>query len=173
MNDFNLLILCGLLLAATVTDFSRHRIPNLVTLGGMGLGLLLQTLGAGTSGLLTALGGVAVAFAVFVIPYGLRVMAAGDVKLMMMVGAFLGWHQTLEAALITFITGGVMGIGYLAVRGGLAAWLHRYGTMLFALAARRPSYVAPRQDEAASAPFPYAIAILTGTLITLLRAQSW
>ena len=154
MNELNLIVLLGLLLAATLSDLSRHKIPNLVSLGGIGIGLILQVLDAGSSGLLIGLGGIAICFAIFIVPYAMKVMAAGDVKLMMKVGAFIGWAHALEVAFIVIMVGGVMGLGFIAVRGGLSDWLRRYGTMLFALVLRKPSYVGPRQDEAAATPFP-------------------
>jgi prepilin peptidase CpaA len=171
MHELGLVTLLALLVTAAVTDLKSHRIPNVISLGGIGLGILFQITVTGSSALLLGLGGVVLAFAVFVIPYALRVMAAGDVKLMMMVGSFLGWQQTLEAALITLMVGGLLGFAYLGARGGLVAWFQRYSVMLFALAAGRPSYVTPRETEAAAAPFPYAVAILSGVLVTLWRAQ--
>ena len=52
--------LLTLLLIAVWTDLQRHRIPNIVSLGGIILGVVAHTWMDGYSGFLTGAGGVAV-----------------------------------------------------------------------------------------------------------------
>ena len=85
-------LLTGLLLIAAVSDYRTRRIPNELVLAGAAAGLLGNTLFSTLplDGFVTALQGLATGLAAFLPLYLLRLMGAGDVKLMAMVGAFLG-----------------------------------------------------------------------------------
>ncbi|HBI68974.1 MAG TPA: hypothetical protein DDZ22_08115, partial [Massilia sp.] len=56
----------------------------------------------------------------FLLPmYALRLIGAGDVKLLAMVGAFVGAGQILSIALIALIAGGVLALLVAAWQGSL------------------------------------------------------
>ncbi|MCY1442818.1 Type IV leader peptidase family protein [compost metagenome] len=155
-------MLLGLLGIAVVGDLRHHRIPNVLILLGLGLGLAGQIHAAGFTGLGYGVLGMLIGFAVFIPMYALGGMAAGDVKLMAMVGAFLAPPEALLTALLSLIAGGVCGMLIVLVRGQLKQTLQRYWLILTA-----QSYFAPEADEVAGKPFPYSVAILSGTLVSL------
>ncbi|MGH8437791.1 MAG: A24 family peptidase [Pseudomonas sp.] len=157
-----IVVLLGLLGIAVVGDLRHHRISNVLVLLGLALGLAGQTYSAELTGLGYGVLGMLIGFAIFLPMYALGGMAAGDVKLMAMVGAFLAPHDALSAALLSLIAGGVCGILIVLVRGQLQQTLERYWLILTARA-----YFAPVADEVAGKPFPYSVAILSGTLISL------
>lgn len=159
---FAIVVLLGLLGIAVVGDLRNHRIPNMLILLGLGLGLAGQVYSAGLTGLGYGVVGMFIGFAVFVPMYALGGMAAGDVKLMAMVGTFLTPHEALSAALLSLVAGGVCGMLIVLVRGQLKQTLQRYWLILTAQA-----YFAPEADEVAGKPFPYSVAILSGTLVSL------
>jgi prepilin peptidase CpaA len=152
-------LLIGLLGIAVVSDLRRHRIPNQLILLGLVLGLAGQTYSGGVSGLGDGLLGILICFALFLPMYALGGMAAGDVKLMAMVGSFLPPHYALWAGFFSLIYGGLCGLLIVLVRGQLFQTLGRYWLIL-----RARAYLAPTADEVAGKPFPYTIAILFGTL---------
>jgi prepilin peptidase CpaA len=152
-------LLLGLLGIAVVCDLRSHRIPNLLILLGLGLGLAGQAYSSGFSGLGDGMLGMLVGFAIFLPMYALGGMAAGDVKLMAMTGAFLTAHDAAWAALYSLIAGGGCGILLVLARGQLPLTLSRYLFML-----RAHAYVPPVEGEVAGKPFPFSIAILLGTL---------
>lgn len=155
-------LLIGLLGIAVVSDLRRHRIPNLLILLGLALGLAYQAQAAGLAGLGDGTLGMLIGFGLFLPMYALGGMAAGDVKLMAMVGAFLSPEQALWAAMASLIAGGLCGFLIVLVRGQLLQTLARYWLMLAARA-----YFAPAEDEVAGKPFPYSVAILLGTLTSM------
>ncbi|RJG09762.1 hypothetical protein D3879_16995 [Pseudomonas cavernicola] len=159
---FKVIVLLGLLGIVVVSDLRHHRIPNLLILVGLGLGLAGQAYSAGVSGLGNGLLGMLIGFAVFLPLYALGGMAAGDVKLMAMVGSFLTPHYALWGAFFSLIAGGLCGFLIVLVRGQVQQTLGRYWLML-----RARAYFAPAADEVAGKPFPYSVAILLGTLTSI------
>lgn len=159
---FAIVVLLGLLGIAVVGDLRHHRIPNILILLGFGLGLASQAYSTGLAGLGYGVLSMLIGFAIFLPMYALGGMAAGDVKLMAMVGAFLTPYDALSAALFSLIAGGAFGILIVLIRGQLQQTLERYWLMF-----RARAYLAPMVDEVATKPFPYAVAILSGTLVSL------
>ena len=155
-------LLSGLLGVAVVSDLRRHRIPNLLVLLGLVLGLVGQTWAAGFIGLGHSLLGMLIGFGVFLPMYAAGGMAAGDVKLMAMAGAFLTPHDALWAAFFSLIAGGACGLLIVLVRGQAVQTLGHYWLMLKARA-----YFSPQADEVAGKPFPYSVAVLLGTLASV------
>jgi prepilin peptidase CpaA len=160
-------VLAALLCTAAVIDLRTYRIPNRLTAGGALIGILWSLLPGGL-GVLDALGGAALGLVALLPLYVLRVMGAGDVKLMAMAGAFLGAPQVLMAALLSFIAGGVFAIGF-------AVWRRATGQMLAnvrdAVFMNAIAVAAGQRLDFASTPsigkFPYGIAICLGTLASL------
>jgi len=96
-------------------DLKHHRLPNILTLPGIALGLLLSaSLGQIKAAVLGALAGGGLLFIVAVITRG--GLGMGDVKLQAMVGAFLGLQGMLVSLTIGIILGGVIGLILLALR---------------------------------------------------------
>ena len=169
-----------LLLMASWHDVRTHRIPNKLVLTGMILGVLLNGLMpaglginsayAGGLGWSTALKGLGVGLIVMLPFYLLRAMGAGDVKLMAMVGAFVGVQQVLGAIVTTFLVGGVMAICVALKTGTLKNVLQNLRFMLFLGAIKVSAGQAPTVDGTAvsSVKLPYAVAIAIGTLGYLL-----
>jgi prepilin peptidase CpaA len=155
-------LLLGLLGVAVMSDLRHHRIPNLLVLSGLVLGLASQAYSLGLIGLGYGLLGTLIGFAVFLPMYALGGMAAGDVKLMAMVGAFLTPYNTLWGAFFSLICGGVCGVLIVLVRGQAPQTIGRYWLML-----RARAYFSPAADEVAGKPFPYSVAVLLGTLASL------
>jgi leader peptidase (prepilin peptidase) / N-methyltransferase len=115
-------ILFSALLVVTGTDLTHKIIPNVVTLPGIVLGLI----GGATVlpvGLINALLGVVIGGGILwalalASPYffGKEGMGGGDIKLLAMIGAFLGWKPALLTIMIGSLTGSVIGISLIALR---------------------------------------------------------
>lgn len=163
-----LLGLAVLLTAAVWTDLRCHRIPNVISLGGITLGLVFQTWLSGWSGLATGLGGMTVGLLMLLPFYVLKGMGAGDVKLMATVGTFLGPTNVLLAVGLTLAVGGLIAFGILILRNGIGPALSRYWATLRCLVTTLNwSYIPPSTNEIAATRFPYAIAIASGTALSI------
>jgi len=100
-----------LLLGIALTDAREYIIPNEFTWGGLIIGLILSAAG-GLHALLMALLGAVVGFAILwlvglvgKLAFKEEAMGGGDIKMMAMVGAFLGW----QGVLLTIFLGAVFG----------------------------------------------------------------
>ncbi len=69
------------LIICAITDLRQRRIPNLLTYPTIISALLAYSFIGGWDGFLFSLGGMAFGFALFLLPYLLGGMGAGDVKL--------------------------------------------------------------------------------------------
>lgn len=135
--------LITLLFFAAGFDILQRRIPNILISGGITIALTLSVL-SGWSGVSGALAGSAAALIVLIPAYLSGIMGAGDVKLISMVGGFLGPHHFLLALLCIFVAGGALSIFYLL--------RHRFG--------------------GSGSGMPYAVAVFGG-VVAYLSALSW
>src|SRR4051812_25032563 len=87
--DFFDLFLVFFLGLAAGFDLRERRIPNWLILGALTGGILLNCW-RGTPQLLTSLEGLGLGIGIFLIPFALGWLGAGDVKLLGAVGAVLG-----------------------------------------------------------------------------------
>jgi prepilin peptidase CpaA len=159
--------LAALVIAAGVTDWRTHRLPNWLTLGGTLAGIAFNLLPQGV-GLLYSILGVLTALALLLPLYVLRATGAGDVKLVAMVGAFLGLPDLLFALPFMLVAGGLLALGYALFHrsvGRLAANT-RDLTQLTAIAVlhgQRPSL----GGITSIGKLPYGVCVCVGTLAWL------
>lgn len=165
----HLAFLVILLLAATAVDVREHRIPNWLVAAGMSSGLLFHALAPQGAGLVFALSGLGLGLAALFPLYALRVMGAGDVKLMGMIGAFLGASGVFGVVLATMAAGGVLAIVMAACKRALPQMLMNLHLML--IQRRLGQMGGPHTGGVSTMPsvgkMPYAVAICAGTLVQL------
>lgn len=160
------LTLLVFVVGVAIVDWRTHRIPNLLCLTAAILGLSLQLWSDGGSGLLTALAGAGIGFAMFLPFYAVRAFGAGDVKAMATVGIFLGAKGTMLAVGLTLTVGAVLGLLVLSLKPTrVGATLQHLTALLTApVATLRNSQQTPESSER----FPYGMAIACGTWVALL-----
>jgi prepilin peptidase CpaA len=169
-------ILMLLLTAAAVCDYRAHRIPNWLVLSGALFGVIYNTAlpPSPHDNILFPLAGLGLGLLLFLPLYLIRAMGAGDVKLLAMVGAFLGPGDTFHAALASMIVGGVLAIVSVLVRGTARRMFHNLVSLfqlgfLGALAGSTPSLQITA--GASAGKLPYGVAIAFGTIGYLVLQQ--
>jgi prepilin peptidase CpaA len=167
-NHTSTLLLLLLLALAMFVDTRQHRIPNAISLGGIVLGIGMQTGYFGWPGLLDGLAGMSIGLFLF-LPFHLGGgMGAGDVKLMAAIGTFLGPFDIIVAALLSLLTGAIIAVSVLVLRGGIRDMVRRFWhSLLCLLTTGKWVYIPPENNETAASRFPYAVAIAIGTVGTL------
>ncbi len=176
--DPRLGVLMGLVLVAAATDVGWRRIPNWLVLSGLLYALAFNAVHANFvhdgTGLGRALEGMALCFALTLPLYVLRAMGAGDVKLMAMVGAFLGPVDGLAAVGATFVAGGGLALAIIVVRGrarralGNISDIARAGMAGVAARTMPDLRIAP---SASAGAMPYGVAVALGTSGFLVARQ--
>lgn len=129
------LIFAALLIALFATDLETQRLPNVLTLPGIALGLLFSVwLPPGPqSALLGAALGACVLLAIRWLwkrAMGVDAMGLGDVKMMAMIGAFLGWRQVWLVLFLSSISGALLGLLLMMTRGRSVQSKLPFGTFL-------------------------------------------
>jgi leader peptidase (prepilin peptidase)/N-methyltransferase len=124
------------MVALVFIDYDHQILPNVITIPGAILGLLLAFVRepiTPTEALLGAGLGAGLLFGVAEVYFRLRKvegLGMGDVKMMAMVGAFLGWKGVLLTLLVGSFLGSLVGLVLMATQGkGLKTALP-FGTFL-------------------------------------------
>jgi len=172
-------ILIFLLCIAAYQDYCNYRISNILVVSGALLGVVQNTFLPAGIGLFESLAGWGVGLLILLPLYLMRAMGAGDVKLMAMVGAFLGPQAILISALYICIVGGVLSICVATYYGVLKDTLHsvlisitEFVVNLFTPKAERPLNAfsfseMPQHKRTVKMPYGIAIAIGTTIFVTL------
>ena len=176
-------LLLGFVSVAAVTDIARHKIYNWTTYSGMLAALLLNvggsilllqtdvtggqlkswgwiTPGNSLAGMLSCGFLVLVCFVIF------SNIGGGDVKLMAMVGAFLGFDQGIVAMLWTFVLAACLALVVLIWRIGpwrLASMLFR--RLLYAFRIYRLSPLSEEESKQLQSPLHLAPSAVAAVVI--------
>lgn len=166
----HLLVLIALLCLAAIIDVRTYRLPNWLTLGGTAVALVFSMLTSvpAIPSFGNAAAGAGIGLAMLLPLYMLRVSGAGDVKLMAMVGAFLGAPQILFAVLFTLAAGGVAAIALALWRRSGARLAHNVRemaqmAMLATSHGMRPEFPAMQSVGR----LPYGVCVAAGTFAWL------
>ncbi|MFC1595691.1 prepilin peptidase [Candidatus Margulisiibacteriota bacterium] len=171
------IILLSLVLWATYSDIKTRKIPNKLTINGMLAGILIAMLvfawqsgsfnpGGLWQGFISGFGGCLVALMLGVIPFAVGGLGGGDIKLLMLIGAFTGPVIALWTVLYTALAGGVVAVLFLIKRVIKKESL--FGDFVKKLKEYKDHYVYQTElpkDSASGEKFPYSIAILAGLLM--------
>jgi leader peptidase (prepilin peptidase)/N-methyltransferase len=129
-------------------DLEHHLLPNVITLPGIVVGFVfsLFTEPGWMSSLIGILVGGGALWGVAEAYYRLRHedgLGMGDVKMLAMVGAFVGWQLMLLTLVLASVAGSLIGIGLIATRRGSMKYALPFGTFL-AVGAGAAITVGPR-----------------------------
>lgn len=150
-----LTIFSGFLLVAAACDFSKLRVPNVLTASFAAAGLAVAA-GQGTDAVLMAAGiGLAVLFCGFLL-FHFGVLGGGDGKLIAAASIWLGPAALADFAVLIALFGAGLAVLILLARRSLVAQVMLGATWMERLAAPRP-------------PVPYAIAIAPAGITAFLR----
>jgi len=111
-------LLFSTLVVVTFIDLSHQIVPDRITLPGMVVGALAAATVL-PAGLVNALIGILLGGGLFYLVAILSRggMGGGDIKLIAMIGAFLGWRNVLLTIFIAALTGSILGLYLMIVLG--------------------------------------------------------
>ena len=157
-------------LAAAVYDVRYRRIPNWISVGGIAVGVLANSLTHGISGLLLSVGGFAMGFGLYFLLYVIHVMGAGDVKLMGAVGALVGWKNWVAIFVIAAVLGGIMAMILIVARDRVKKTFWNIGYWLNEMRRGRAAHMSREELDvrnAQSVGLPHGAVIAVATIFYL------
>ena len=151
---------------ACATDLRTRRIPNLLTFSASALGLAVASWTGGAEAAMTSSAGWLTGLAIFFVPFALRGLGGGDVKLLAALGAWVGPTDVIWVALYTGIAGGVLALATALANGYLRTALANIGRLLMHWRMVGVSAMPELTLERSTAPkLAYALPILCGTVV--------
>ena len=170
MPDQNVLkvvfaILVGLV--AVIYDLRYRKIPNWLTFGSIAAGTAFNIITASSNWALP-LGGILVGFLALFIPFALRGIGAGDVKLLMAFGSIFGPWLTLWIALWSGIAGGVLSLLQIFYSFGWAKGCFRLYLTVSALWNKAQREILNNLKPESKLYIPYGLAIFIGLIVVLI-----
>jgi leader peptidase (prepilin peptidase)/N-methyltransferase len=111
------------LIVITVIDLFHQIIPDVISLPGIGVGLLACLIFPGLPFLNSLIGMLLGGGSLFVVGtlyqwlFKREGMGGGDVKLLAMIGAFLGWKAVILTILLSSLIGSITGVIVMVARG--------------------------------------------------------
>jgi len=161
--------LIAVLIVCTITDLRQRRIPNLLTYPTAFFALTVHCYIGSWNGFFFSLGGLTFGFAVFLTPYLIGGMGAGDVKLMSAVGAVLGFQETAFCFLFIAVCGGIMAFGFMVYRRNIKnTLLKTFLGILYLGMHRDASLLKVEKNIIIQEGIPYGAAIAGGVFLFFL-----
>ena len=129
-----LLFACALIVLFAI-DLEHQILPNVITLPGIVIGLAFALIGppGWRASLVGAALGGGVLYAIAMGYYYVRHedgLGMGDVKMLAMIGAFLGWQQMLLTLVLASFAGAIVGAAIIALQRGSMKYALPFGTFL-------------------------------------------
>jgi leader peptidase (prepilin peptidase)/N-methyltransferase len=129
-----LILGCALIVLFAI-DLEHHLLPNAITLPGILVGFVFGffTDPGWVSSLIGILVGGGVLYGVAEAYYRLRHeegLGMGDVKMLAMIGAFVGWKQTLVTLMMASLSGTLIGVLMIVTKRGGMKYALPFGTFL-------------------------------------------
>jgi prepilin peptidase CpaA len=156
-------------LIAGWTDLRSRRIPNWLTVPGLVIGMGLNTILGGWSGLKTSLLGALIGLAL--LPFVLlRSLGAGDWKLAGALGSFAGPALLTDLLIASVFVAGLMAAALIIYKGRVRQTLRNIGHILISLVTFQLPGAQVSLDNPESLKVPYGVALaFTVVLYGILR----
>ena len=164
-------LLVSLALIITYYDVRYRRIPNAFVLAALASGLAINSIYNGWQGLLSSLGGLALAFGLMMLLHVFGAMGAGDVKLFGAIGAVVGAPLVTQTFVVVLLTGGALALYTIVRSRAFAVTMMR---VLQIFVGMLPGWQMPRFAVPADRrhTIPYGVAITFGSLISIYVARA-
>ncbi|HEX4945674.1 MAG TPA: prepilin peptidase [Blastocatellia bacterium] len=160
------ILLLPLTLIIFYFDVKNRRIPNKIVLVALVCGLTIKTFEDGWSGLQSSVAGCLLAFGLMLVLHFFGAMGAGDVKLFGAIGSIIGLGLVLKTFVVVVMLGAVLAMISMIYTGTARITMQR---VILILVGFLPGWKMPRYEVTPDRhTIPYGVAIMLGTLISLV-----
>lgn len=151
-------------LIAAVTDWRTRKVRNVLVFPVCLAGVIWQFMGDGVSGVQNAVIGAAIPLVLFPL-FVLRMLGAGDIKLLMALGAWLGLKDCGVLLVFSILFGGAMALGIMLInRNGKERLMKLWVYFKVCVISRKPLPYSDFTQLGKGEALPFAIAVLGGVL---------
>lgn len=157
------------LVIAVFKDLANHKIPNKLIFLGILMGVFVQVFGHGAWGIVFFLKGAFIGLCLFLPLYLLGGMAAGDVKLLMVIGGLVNTPLVYSVALYSLVCGAVIAIMIVFFTKKWLVFFFNMFQLFTALFAKTLNSKNRITIEESTYAMPYAPAIALGTVCAIYK----
>lgn len=150
-------------LICAVTDWKTGKVYNKITYPAILFGIIISIFSTSPN-LPQSMVGILGSFLLYGLFWG-KGLGAGDIKLMIAVGALQGFPFVIYASFYILCIAAVFSIFHLAWKGRLMPFLKWFGLCVYSVFV--PGRSAPPLDKKQASTIPFAPFILIGVLITI------
>lgn len=151
-------------LAAASLDWRTRKIPNWLTVSAFAVAVIAHAIMGGWHGVLLSLEGAGLALLLLLPPVFIRVLGAGDWKLMGAVGAFMGPVLMLFILFVSILAAGLMAAVQMVRAGRVVETFRNMWVLVrgfFSFGFKANSKVSLDTPHAMKLPFGVAVALAT------------
>ena len=159
----------GVLVASWI-DYSQRRVPNWLNLTLIILGFIVQAVFFGWTGMREGGLGLLTGFSLLIVPWLMRAMGAGDVKLMAAIGVFMGPWLTFVSFALGAVIGGITAVIMTVSTGRLRMAYANLGLIMVKMSSPQTmfsDFASTKSLGSSSMLLPYGVPLSAGTLIIL------
>lgn len=154
---------------AFISDIKSRKIKNKLTLTFIILGLLTNLIFSGVEGLINSLLGILIPIVLLFGLYALRMLGAGDIKLLSALGAVFGAREILKIMAYSFIAGGIIALVLIMVRkNAKERLLYLFNYLKSVLLTLHIMPYTDFEDKEDRGKFPFAYAVFCGGLFYII-----
>lgn len=146
------------------SDWRSRRIPNWLTVPGLGLGIAVNVMASGVSGLKASLLGAGLGLLILLPFVFLRSLGAGDWKLAGALGAFVGPGSLVDLLMGSVFIAGIMALGLVIYKRRLGETLRNMGRLLVSMLTFHMPASEVSLDNPQSLKIPYGVALALSTV---------
>lgn len=155
-----------ILIAGAVDDLRSRKVHNELFLACTAIAVAVTVLMGGLSGLASAGAGFAAGLAVLLPFVLMKMIGAGDMKLLAAAGAVVGWSAVIDIGIYSLFWGAVFGVLQVVLKGQWRATLNN----MVAIA----TFKAKQSEQPLELHrMPFTIALLLGWFSHLVRGGVW
>jgi prepilin peptidase CpaA len=160
------------LAAAVGFDVRLYKIPNLLIVIGLAIGVGYSYYERGWNGLLDSLTGIGIPVFILIVLHFLRILGAGDIKLFAVIGGMIG-HSVWNVMLCSFVAGGLLAAIQMLYHHSLVSRIHFFWNYIHSClqAGKLIPYESGFDEGNTSNTIHFSIAIFIGYIVWLIGRQ--
>lgn len=167
--ELKLFITTILLLSAMMSDLTTYKIKNTITYSFMIVGLISNYIMEGWEGIAFSLQGILLPVICLVALYVIRIIGAGDIKLLSAVGAVMGAGFASNVMVYSFICGGIIATLLILIRrNGIERIKYLLLYVRSCFISMKLIQYADLTDEQDGSKFHFSIAVVSGTAAAVI-----